>query len=513
MSQNMNIRPTKINKVNLSTFKSPVMEDLNDIEIQLQSLSENQMSQVNFKALTIVKKSENVRASIKMSKAYGEYKVANRYVKLLSIIENGDFNNYTEYKKAVDLALMVTKQLASHIEKLVENQSYSSANLWKSWSKMGLYLKEKNININELFIPCGNFNDIKIKKAKPSDIENIVNKIVSDFKERISDYENTALKDVAKKSLTTISDTLTTLLNIKSSSTYHEYWTALKARVVLALNDTNIELDNKNNLVEILDEAKINLYNFGSGSTIVSFNFLENVCTALLSDRAINLSNSVPEIYEFYQRFYVEDFIKESKNILLSTNSDSNSLFEVNNENFKGIKYDITLIANKFKDLEKNEDTKEDLLKLIKNFINESKIERFGKKLKENEVSIILGGYVSIYKSIYSIMKIRTPFAHNLTLEFAAFHLIVEYYIDRKGDVSSDYMEILKNSTERLNCALKKDFAKLNSLPNNMWYGDVKKRLNLELYNEIMNDLKVNLAEIKIAYKNFTNKSSEESFC
>ena len=511
MSQNINIRPTKINKVNLATFKAPVLEDLNDIELQLQNLSENQMSQVNFKALTIAKKSENIRASIKMSKAYGEYKVANRYVKLLSIIENGDFNNYTEYKKSVDLALLVTKQLYSQIEKLTENQSYYSANLWKSWSKLSLYFKEKNISINDLFVPCGNFNDIKIKKAKSSDVEEIVNKIVSEFKESISDYQNTTIKEVAQKSLKNISETLTTLLNIKNSTTYHEYWTALKARVALALNDTNLELDNKNNLVEVLDNAKINLYNFGSGSSNLDYKFLENACTALLSDRAINAANSVPEIYEFYQRFYVEDFIKESKKILLSTNMESGNAVDSNNENFKGIKHDITLIANKFKDLEKNEDKKEDLLKLIKNFINESKIERFGKKLKENEVSIILGGYVSIYKSIYSIMQVRTPFSHSLTLEFAAFHLIVEYYIDRKGDVSSDYMEILKNSTERLNCALKKDFNKLNSLPPNIWTGEVKKRLNVELYNEIMSDLKVNLAEIKIAYKNFTNKSSEEN--
>lgn len=506
---NQNVKPTKINKVNLATFKGPVLEDLKDIEIQLKNLLDSQFGQVNFNALTMAKKSENIRSSFKMSKAYGEYKVVNEYVKLLETIEKGNFNNNMEYRKPIEIGLMVTLQLMSHTEKLTENQDYYSANLWKSWKKMNEYFGNKDLNINDLFVPCGNINDVRIKKAKKEDVEKIVNNFLPKLEDAILNYESTTTKSTAITALNKIKDILIVLENIKNSSSFHEYWIALKARFALALEDENIELDKKNSLVEILNDFKINIYNFSSGSKHVKYELLEKVCFSLLTERAKSCFENVPEVYEFYKRFYVEDFFEISEDIL-EKYDDSDVFIEINNENFELIKQDLTIIANKFKDLEKNEDDKDDLLKLIKNFASESKLERFGKKLKDNEVSLILGGYINLYKKIYSIKNIKTPFSHLLSLEFSAFHIISEFYIDKKGDVPSDYISSLQNSLDRLSFALDKNYDALKKAPANKWSKLVNEKLNQELYAEIMTDLKNHLLKIKVAYKNFTNKNTEE---
>lgn len=502
---------TKINIVNLNSFISPIGEDLTAIELQLQNLIENNMESINFNGLKLVEYANNTRASLNISNAHGETKVMSRYCDLLKIIENGDFQNQLAYKEAVSLAILVNNQLISHIDRLSEDKNYLAANLWRSWSKLGLFFNVEYININELFVPCGDFSDIKFRKAKKEDLEKLVGSVSLNYKNAVLDYETTSLKEKAKEALGKILDTLNILINIKSSKVFHEYWFALKARIALALKDPNYELDNKSNLVNIIKKSEINLNNYGAGSTKLPYEVLEEVCLNLLNEFALSLSKNDKDIYEFYKRFYVSEFLEQAKKIMISNEIETSK--ELHHEFVKNIKFireDVIMMANKWKVLEYNEEEKTELLKMIKNFISESKAVRFGDKVNQDELLLILQAYVDIYKSLHATRKMTEPFPHYLCLEYAAFHLLVEFYLDRKGEIGKDFKEMLILATDRLKAALNKDLKQLNSLPANKWKGDVKERLDKKLVNDIIEDLKLELNKIKHAYKDFTNKDTEK---
>lgn len=502
---------TKINRVNLNSFVSPIKDDLLKITGELQNLIENNMDVVNFKALTLVENGRNIRAALTISNAYGEAKVVDRFCRLLEIIENGEFDKQSDYKEAVSIALMVSMQLEMHMEKLHEDVSYYAANLWKSWSKLGVCFLENNISINELFVPCGNFSDVEIKKVKKADLEKLVSRVAQEYRDAVLDYNTTSVKEKAKVALDKVLEIINVMSKIKSSHSFHEYWFAMIARIELALKDPNYELDNKADLISILNDSEINLVNFGSGSTKLNYNYLEKTCLALLSDTARDLSGKNEIIHEFYERFYIENFLEKSFEIMKNMDSSGNE--DLENDflrNIDAIKKDLSIMAHKWKDLEYNAGEKDDLLRLIKSFISEAKLSRFGKKLTQNELLIIVETYAKIFKAIVPKRKISDCLPHYLCMEYAAFHLIFEFYLDRKGEIDKDYTKMLINSSERIEAALDKDLDKLKSLPENEWIGTVKEKLDAELRSEVMSDLKLDLNKIKQAYKDFTNKSAVE---
>lgn len=507
------IIPTKINRVNLNSFVKPMKESLNIIDLQLQSLSENNMNVVNFKELELVKNANDVKASLKISNAYAETRVVKRYCRLLEVIEKGNFQKQSDFKEAVSIALTVNYQLMTHISKISENPSYSAAHLWKSWSKLGIYFVEDYININELFSPCGNFSDIRFSKAKKVDIEKLINGVIAEYKNAVLDYETTSLKDKAYQALNKILNTLGILLNIRSSQSYHEYWTALRARIQMALNDPNYELDNKKDITEVIKASEIALVNFSAGSTKLNHHLLENVCLGLLTDSARSMSTTDAIINEFYQRFYINEYIEEAERIVLDNeaekNIESDNIF---NKNIKDIKMDLLEISKCWKDNENNMQEKKMLLIYLYNFIDKKSLARFGSnKLNSNELKLLLKNYFDIYGYFFKQKKITDVIPHALSLEYAGLYLLTDYYLKRKGNVEEGFLDMVILCSDRLEAVLNKDFEKLETLPKLEWKGEVKKSLDSELKIEIMQELKKNLNKIKRSYKDFSSiEVSEE---
>lgn len=268
----------------MSYYKYPFNKGL------VKSVETSLMRSINFviNDLNKIKRNE-IRLDDSIDEIIKENKKVANGLKILGLKENEFFYriemilNSIKAKKALPNSLEVVinsldslreylEEKFNKLDKTNENDFYP-IELWKEWTEINNLLGRK-YGVVELFIPFCEIKDDEIEsfiKVDPDIFKNRTLNAYKDFVENSKIWSNcNPLKDNDKKeaklALSKMIEVVDSFINLKIRDKiyFYGYLIALKARLLLAYESPDLELDNKKNLQLVLDNAVNELLNYRS---------------------------------------------------------------------------------------------------------------------------------------------------------------------------------------------------------------------------------------------------------
>lgn len=449
----------------LRTLYESLNNSLTKVSDQLTDLLD---SKINVGSFTGAEDVNLVSNGLLMIKAWGEHNFALNLHSLLKAIKEDKISDDNLYYQAIKVSRNATKALSAHLTTLAKKDP-KTANLvalWPVWSEMSKFLGKKDTSVNNLFIPYANFNDVKFEKVEERDLYSTVEEIKEEFDKESNRWLSAQDKESAITPLKRMIDLVDTLYQLRHTIGYQSYWLALKGRLVLALNDPNMEVDNKVNLAESLSKASFEMRSFAQGKKIIDIEILQQLILPSLDERAQVLALKNNTMSEVYQRFDINKFLADAKNVLSIENQEKIELF---NQNITVIKEALHGIRESWiKHINSSAD-KKDLLASIRNLLMKKDI------FPQN------GATVALLTSLYSVFNkykqdnTKDKINEVIAKEFATLLIMLDKYVEKKCIVSEDFQKQVELQAKRVELSLLDKKEELNSLPLPSWDDDTKK--------------------------------------
>lgn len=449
----------------LRTLNKSLNDSLTKVSDQLTELLD---SKINVGSFTGAGDVNLVANGLSMIKAWGEYNFALNLHSLLKAIKEDKISDDNLYYQAIKISRNATKALALHLNNISEKDSKSSSivSLWPVWSEMSKLLGKKDISVNNLFIPYANFNDVKFEKVEERDLYTTVEEIKEEFDKENNKWLAAQDKESAITPLKRMIDLVDTLYQLRHTIGYQSYWLALKGRLVLALNDPNMEVDNKVNLAESLSKASLEMRSFAQGKKIIDIEILQQLILPLLGERAQALSLKNNTISEVYQRFDINSFLSDAKKVLSIENQEKIELF---NQNITVIKEALHSIKESWgKHMSVNAD-KKDLLASIRNLLMKKDV------FPQNGTTVALLTSLYAVFNKYKALGTKDKIDEVTGKEFATLLIMLDKYIEKKCIVSEDFQKQVEIQVKRVELTLLDKSEELVNLPLPAWDDDTKK--------------------------------------
>lgn len=449
----------------LRTLYESLNNSLTKVNDQLTDLLD---SKINVGSFTGAEDVNLVANGLLMIKAWGEHNFALNLHSLLKAIKDDKISDDNLYYQAIKVSRNATKSLSAHLTTLAKKDPKSAnlVSLWPVWSEMSKFLGKKDTSVNNLFIPYANFNDVKFEKVEERDLYSTVEDIKEEFDKESNKWLSAQDKESAITPLKRMIDLVDTLYQLRHTVGYQSYWLALKGRLVLALNDPNMEVDNKVNLAESLSKASFEMRSFAQGKKIIDIEILQQLILPLLDERAQVLALKNNTMSEVYQRFDINKFLTDAKNVLSIENQEKIELF---NQNITVIKEALHSIRESWiKHISSSAD-KKDLLAAIRNLLMKKDI------FPQN------GATVALLTSLYSVFNkykqdnTKDKINEVIAKEFATLLIMLDKYVEKKCLVSEDFQKQVELQAKRVELSLLDKKEDLDNLPLPSWDDDTKK--------------------------------------
>lgn len=449
----------------LRTLHESLNNSLTKVSDQLTDLLD---SKINVGSFTGAEDVNLVANGLLMIKAWGEHNFALNLHSLLKAIKDDKISDDNLYYQAIKVSRNATKSLSAHLTTLAKKDPKSAnlVSLWPVWSEMNKFLGKKDTSVNNLFIPYANFNDVKFEKVEERDLYSTVEDIKEDFDKESNKWLAAQDKESAITPLKRMIDLVDTLYQLRHTVGYQSYWLALKGRLVLALNDPNMEVDNKVNLAESLSKASFEMRSFAQGKKIIDIEILQQLILPLLDERAQILALKNNTMSEVYQRFDINRFLNDAKNVLSIENQEKIELF---NQNITMIKEALHNIRESWiKHINTSAD-KKDLLAAIRNLLMKKDI------FPQNGATVaLLTSLYSVFNK-YKLDNTKDKVNEVIAKEFATLLIMLDKYIEKKCIVSEDFQKQVELQAKRVELALLDKKEELDNLPLPSWDDDTKK--------------------------------------
>lgn len=493
-----------MSKFNIVLLKrlTPALNSLFDkIEEELNEIMDSK-KHANDPSLVYAEEADRISKSIKMIGAWGEYKVLETYVELLKVLNSGNINDVNKIIQVSKMAKKSTISIRNYIRDLTESKGeLLSVRLWPVWSEMGAFLGKREMSINQLFIPYGDFSDVKFNKVDKDDLLKTAEDIRSQFMSDSEIWKNTTDREKAKNSIISMIESINVLKELNHNKNYQQYWTALSARLVVALNDPNFELDNAFDLTNNLNNAIIEIRNFGKDKNIVDTNVMQSLFSIFLTEKSKSLALTNNAVSEVYQRFHIFQFLNEADNIVKNENNNQQDIFI---ENIPTLKKYLGKIKESWTKHLNNDAVKNDLLVFISDFF--SKKELFP---NDSQITPLLNGLINTFKH-YKANPTTERIDPTSGKEFATLFFMIDLYLDRKGQVSDNFGEMAELQRNRLVLALDKKNEELKNLPLIEWDKESRTKESENALLTTIQELKKDYQEIEDSLNIVLSNSKDE---
>lgn len=492
---------SKFNIVLLKRLSPTLNSVCENIEEQLNEIIDGKRH-ANDPSLDYPVEGKKAAGSMKMAGAWGEYAVLDTYVELLNVLNSGNINDVSKIIYAAKLAKNSIISIKSYLEELVKsNGNILAVKLWPVWSELAQFLNKRDVSINKLFIPYGDFSDINFAKVNEVDLDNTAEKIREQLIKDSEVWKQTQDREKAKNALVSMIESVSLLKELHHTHGYQEYWTALNARLVIALNDPNFELDSRLDLSKILDQAIIEVRNFGKNKKNVELTVIQEVMSTFLTEKAKTLALTNNNVSEVFQRFRIFDFLNEADNIVKNADNEKKNIFlqsiPLLRKSLGNIKESWTKHIN-------NDVVKNDLLVYISEFFAK-------KEMLPNDPNVtpLLNGLINTFK-FYKVNQTNERINEEAGKEFATLFFMLDVYLERNGQVASNFGEMAELQRNRLVLALEKKYDELSKTPVIEWDSESRSKESENALQTTIKELRKDYDSIEEDLNSVLSTSTDE---
>lgn len=493
-----------MSKFNIVLLKrlSPTLNSVCDkIEEQLNEIIDGKIH-ANDPSLDYPAEGQKAAGSMRMVGAWGEYAVLETYVELLKVLNSGNMSDVNQIMYAAKMAKHSILSIKSYLRELIENNGdVLAVKLWPVWSEIGQFLNKRDISINKLFIPYGDFSDINFTKVDKDDLDKTAEKIREQLLKDAEIWKNTQDREKARGALTSMIESISLLKDLHHSHGYQEYWTTLNARLVIALNDPNLELDSRLDLTKALDHALVEIRNFGKNKKNVDLEIMQELMSSFLTEKAKTLALTNNSVSEVFQRFHIFDFLNEADNIVKNADNEKKNLFI---QNIPLLRKYLGNIKESWTKHLNNDGVKNDLLVFISEFFSKKEI-----LPTDPSVTPLLNGLINTFK-FYKVNQTNEKINEEAGREFATLFFMLDLYFERKGQVAANFGEMAERQRNRLVLALEKRYEELHSTSVIEWDTESRSKESENALNTTIKELKKDYALIEETLNTVLSTSTDE---
>lgn len=304
-----------MNKLSLKIMQDPLLSSFDIIISKLDNINDDNVF------ASIKEEVRNISNGTIMIEAISEYKVLNDYIALLNKIKNKE-NNTND----IILLKKITKDFKRYLNEIILDDELNELFLWYIWLNINELLTQNiHIDIRELFYPIPEFENVQFKKNDSEKTITLLNTLKSMLINKINEWESSIETGKTRTILTELHGLFNELYNYNYSRIFKAYWLSLKGRIKIALLDPNLELDNKMDLMSILEPVKNEISNFIVKGKIRKIENLHNVIISLLDHYDsvdFEKDNELSEIYKIFNLKYYKKItdLSKDKNFIIKYN-------------------------------------------------------------------------------------------------------------------------------------------------------------------------------------------------
>lgn len=375
--------------------------------------------------------------------------------------------------------------------------------LWDHWSKLKSILEEK-AKPNDLFYPFAEFTEEEIKTfnlIEKEDLKEKTNVAYQDYIDSANEWLNSqsSIDEVhnAKVALRKMYNIINFFGKLKHKITYQGYFLALEARLLMAFNHENAELDKRKNLELVIKTSIQELQAFRNDEKAPVFVNLKNTLDKFLIQKNYHHIIDEPIIKEVIDRFNIEKFLSKATSVVNVEEKIRKEEFKKHYQNLNKI---IDALISSFDYLrEYYYDNQEDgyvvLVQNNKNLIQISPLLNNLIKYQaifHNDVKIIFESFKKLQENLInkdnkiSFLEIE---------EYSGLFFILKRYIDNKEDVRKDFIDLFKKQAVRAEKSITQERKFL--LTNKLDWTVLGKETQKENFRKIYKNMKNLISQIK----------------